>query len=202
MSPTERPANSSHQDMTTPLMLTHHAICETLGAGRNGSTTCGTPLAATAGIAHSRRLDHANFQAVALLMRSVSPDIRKHITDGYDHTPAEVLQMIKKAVGTGTVADILIRLQALLDVGPPPTGMDAFAKYQATTIEPFNTLLGHGAYFRADRVTLRQGLYKLPSPTEVFQSLHTQADQTPAPKPVSPASRWEEVPHRATLGDG
>ncbi|SGZ30180.1 BQ5605_C110g13210 [Microbotryum silenes-dioicae] len=80
-------------------------------------------------------LDHANFQAVALLMRSVSPDIRKHIKDGYDHTPAEVLQMIKKAVGTGTVADILIRLQALLDVGPPPTGMDAFAKYQATTIE-------------------------------------------------------------------
>ncbi|SGY49807.1 BQ5605_C001g00821 [Microbotryum silenes-dioicae] len=147
-------------------------------------------------------LDHANFQAVALLMRSVSPDIRKHIKDGYDHTPAEVLQMIKKAVGTGTVADILIRLQALLDVGPPPTGMDAFAKYQATTIELFNTLLGHEltfeqivsfrlVHFGKDLYreyytqTLRQGLDRLPSPTEVLQSLHTQADQTPAPKPVA-----------------
>ncbi|SGZ30192.1 BQ5605_C110g13213 [Microbotryum silenes-dioicae] len=147
-------------------------------------------------------LDHANFQAVALLMRSVSPDIRKHIKDGYDHTPAEVLQMIKKAVGTGTVADILIRLQALLDVGPPPTGMDAFAKYQATTIELFNTLSGHElifeqivsfrlVHFGKDLYreyytqTLRQGSVPLPSPTEVLQSLHTQADQTPAPKPVA-----------------
>ncbi|SGY60597.1 BQ5605_C007g04454 [Microbotryum silenes-dioicae] len=147
-------------------------------------------------------LDHANFQAVALLMRSVSPDIRKHIKDGYDHTPAEVLQMIKKAVGTGTVADILIRLQALLDVGPPPTGMDAFAKYQATTIELFNTLSGHeltfeqivtfrlvhfgkDLYRKYYTQTLWQGLDRLPSPTEVLQSLHTQADQTSAPKPVA-----------------
>ncbi|SCZ91570.1 BZ3500_MvSof-1268-A1-R1_Chr1-2g01496 [Microbotryum saponariae] len=91
--------------------------------------------------------------------------------------------MIKKVVGTGTVADILIRLQALLNVGPPPTGMDTFAKYQATTIELFNTLSGHGLTFKQIVLfrlvhfgkdmyrkyytqTLRQGLDKLPSPME------------------------------------
>ncbi|SGY11669.1 BQ5605_C011g06229 [Microbotryum silenes-dioicae] len=180
--------------MSNPAISTRHATCATREAGRNGSTTS-KPNART-------DLEHANFQAIALLRRSVSLNIKKQIKDGFDHTPSDVLKMIKKAVAAGTVTDIFIKLQALLDAGPPPSGVDAFEKYQANTIELFNTLSGYNLTF--DQVisirlihfgkdlykeyytqALRQDLDKLPDPIEALQTLQTQAESTPAHKPVA-----------------
>ncbi|SGY11774.1 BQ5605_C011g06268 [Microbotryum silenes-dioicae] len=180
--------------MSNPAISTRHATCATREAGRNGSTTS-KPNART-------DLEHANFQAIALLRRSVSLNIKKQIKDGFDHTPTDVLKMIKKAVAAGTVTDIFIKLQALLDAGPPPSGVDAFEKYQANTIELFNTLSGYNLTF--DQVisirlihfgkdlykeyytqALRQDLDKLPDPIEALQTLQTQAESTPAHKPVA-----------------
>ncbi|SGZ10684.1 BQ5605_C102g13150 [Microbotryum silenes-dioicae] len=186
----EQPLSS----MSNPAISTRHATCATREAGRNGSTTS-KPNART-------DLEHANFQAIALLRRSVSLNIKKQIKDGFDHTPTDVLKMIKKAVAAGTVTDIFIKLQALLDAGPPPSGVDAFEKYQANTIELFNTLSGYNLTF--DQVisirlihfgkdlykeyytqALRQDLDKLPDPIEALQTLQTQAESTPAHKPVA-----------------
>ncbi|SGY56257.1 BQ5605_C006g04119 [Microbotryum silenes-dioicae] len=213
----EQPLSS----MSNPAISTRHATCATREAGRNGSTTS-KPNART-------DLEHANFQAIALLRRSVSLNIKKQIKDGFDHTPTDVLKMIKKAVAAGTVTDIFIKLQALLDAGPPPSGVDAFEKYQANTIELFNTLSGYNLTF--DQVisirlihfgkdlykeyytqALRQDLDKLPDPIEALQTLQTQAESTPAHKPVAmdkkskassaPSASLAAAPDISTLVNG
>ncbi|SGY11633.1 BQ5605_C096g13092 [Microbotryum silenes-dioicae] len=156
--------------MSNPAISTRHATCATREAGRNGSTTS-KPNART-------DLEHANFQAIALLRRSVSLNIKKQIKDGFDHTPTDVLKMIKKAVAAGTVTDIFIKLQALLDAGPPPSGVDAFEKYQANTIELFNTLSGYNLTF--DQVI---SIRLIHFGKDLLQG--TQAESTPAHKPVA-----------------
>ncbi|SCV73074.1 BQ2448_7003 [Microbotryum intermedium] len=96
----------------------------------------------------SARVDikFANDQVSSTLMRSIGPDIRRQIVNGYATKLAELLALMKTLVGSDTISDVPRRLQALLDVGPLPVGATAFAKQKATASKLYNALSGHASH--------------------------------------------------------